>query len=142
MAHDSYLSTHILDTARGRPGAGVTVELWRLEPDPQHIITTVTTKDGRNADPLLPEAGFIPGRYELRFHVGAYFADSRPGQRPALPGCGAGADPSRAGAGTLPRAVAVRALQLHDLSRVLSGFRAPHPPRHTASGITALRDAG
>ena len=42
----------------------------------QHIITTVTTKDGRNADPLLPEAGFIPGRYELRFHVGAYFADA------------------------------------------------------------------
>ena len=73
MAHDSYLSTHILDTARGRPGAGVTVELWRLDPDPAHLVTTVTTKDGRNADPLLPEAGFVPGRYELRFHVGAYF---------------------------------------------------------------------
>ena len=73
MAHDSYLSTHILDTARGRPGAGVTVELWRLDPEPVQIATTVTDRDGRGATPLLPEAGFVPGRYELRFHIGAYF---------------------------------------------------------------------
>ncbi len=76
MTHDSYLTTHILDTARGRPGAGVTVELWRLEPEPGHILTTVTNADGRARDPLLPEAGFIPGRYELRFHIGAYFREA------------------------------------------------------------------
>ena len=76
MAHDSYLTTHILDTARGRPGAGVRVELWRLEPEPAHIRTTVTNGDGRASEPLLPEDGFIPGLYELRFHIGAYFAGS------------------------------------------------------------------
>lgn len=73
MAHDSYLTTHVLDTALGRPGAGVTVELWRLEPDPRHIRTVVTNADGRSGEPLLPEAGFVPGCYELRFHIGAYF---------------------------------------------------------------------
>ena len=125
MAHDSYLSTHILDTARGRPGAGITVELWRLT-DPAHIITTVTTKDGRNADPLLPEAGFVPGRYELRFHVGAYFTAAGLASDPPS-GRGAGAHPARGRAGPLPRAVAVCAVQLHDLSRVLSGFPAAAP---------------
>lgn len=74
----SYLSTHILDTARGRPGAGVTVELWRLDEAgvaaPVLVRRTVTDKDGRAAEPLLPEEGFVPGRYELRFHTGAYFA--------------------------------------------------------------------
>ena len=73
---DSYLSTHMLDTARGRPAAGVAVELWRLEPEPVLLRATVTDADGRARDPLLPEAEFRPGRYELRFHVGAYFADA------------------------------------------------------------------
>jgi 5-hydroxyisourate hydrolase len=82
MAHDSYLTTHILDTARGRPGAGVTVELWRLEPEPAHVRTTVTNQDGRAREPLLPEQGFMPGLYELRFHVGAYFRDSGLAQEP------------------------------------------------------------
>lgn len=84
MTHDSYLTTHVLDTARGRPGAGVTVELWRLEPDPAHIRTIVTNADGRAGEPLLPEAGFIPGRYELRFHIGAYFRDSGLATDPAF----------------------------------------------------------
>lgn len=74
MAHDSYLSTHVLDTARGRPGAGIAVELHRLAPQPALIRRTVTNADGRVVDPLIPEAEFLPGTYELRFHVGAYFA--------------------------------------------------------------------
>ncbi|MBY0329677.1 MAG: hydroxyisourate hydrolase [Acetobacteraceae bacterium] len=74
MPDDSYLSTHVLDTAQGRPGAGIAVELHRLAPEPGLIRRTVTNADGRVADPLLPEAAFIPGTYELRFHVGAYFA--------------------------------------------------------------------
>jgi len=74
MPDASYLSTHVLDTARGRPGAGIVVELHRLAPDPGPVARTVTDADGRPADPLLPESGFIPGTYELRFHVGAYFA--------------------------------------------------------------------
>jgi len=73
MAHDSYLSTHVLNTTRGGAAAGVAVELWRLEPQPGLIVATVTTLDGRNAVPLLAEADFVAGVYELRFHMGAYF---------------------------------------------------------------------
>jgi 5-hydroxyisourate hydrolase len=74
MSQASYLSTHVLNTARGIPAEGVVVELHRLEPDPGLVRRTVTDRDGRPAEPLLPEAAFRPGRYELRFHVGAYFA--------------------------------------------------------------------
>jgi 5-hydroxyisourate hydrolase len=73
-ARPSALSTHILNTAEGCPAAGVTIELWRLEPDPAHVLTTVTNEDGRAEEPLLPPAAFGPGRYELRFHIGAYFS--------------------------------------------------------------------
>lgn len=71
--HDSYLSTHMLNTAEGRPAEGVGIELWRLEPEPALLCRTVTTADGRNAAALLPEAELIPGLHELRFAVGAYF---------------------------------------------------------------------
>jgi len=72
MAHSSYLSTHMLNTTLGGAAVGVTVELWRLDPAPVLLASGVTSRDGR-VDDLLPEAGFIAGRYELRFHVGAYF---------------------------------------------------------------------
>jgi 5-hydroxyisourate hydrolase len=72
--HDTYFTTHVLNTTKGGAAEGVVVELWRLDPSPGLIVKTVTTKDGRNADPLLHEDGFIPGTYELRFHVGPYFA--------------------------------------------------------------------
>lgn len=70
----SVLSTHVLDTARGRPAAGVTVELWRMDPVPVRLVATVTDADGRAAQDLLPDATFVPGRHELRFGIGAYFA--------------------------------------------------------------------
>ena len=73
MAQDSYLSTHMLNTAQGIPAEGVAVELWRLEPEPVLLARSVTTADGRTRDPLLPEAAFIPGLHELRFAVGDYF---------------------------------------------------------------------
>lgn len=67
------LFTHVLDNAQGIPAAGVTIELWRLDPEPAHIVTTETDKDGRAKQLLLPSDAFRPGRYELRFHIGAYF---------------------------------------------------------------------
>jgi 5-hydroxyisourate hydrolase len=67
------LSTHVLNTAEGIPGRGVRVELWRLDPDPVQLAATVTNQDGRTTEPLLPEGAFRAGRYELRFHIGAYF---------------------------------------------------------------------
>ena len=68
------LTTHVLDTARGRPGAGIAVELWRLDGDAPLLLTSaVTNPDGRTDNPMLSGDAFAPGRYELRFHVGPYF---------------------------------------------------------------------
>lgn len=69
------LTTHILDTAHGCPGAGVTVELWRIGGDGRQLLKTVqTNSDGRTDDPLLADAALEAGIYELIFHVGSYFA--------------------------------------------------------------------
>jgi 5-hydroxyisourate hydrolase len=67
------LSTHVLNTAEGIPGGGVRVALWRMDPTPALVVETVTDANGRTVDPLLPPGTFRPGRYELRFQVGAYF---------------------------------------------------------------------
>jgi hydroxyisourate hydrolase len=51
------------------------VELWRIEPAGQVKVTErLTNVDGRTDAPLLTAEEFVPGRYELRFHVGAHFA--------------------------------------------------------------------
>jgi 5-hydroxyisourate hydrolase len=67
------LTTHVLDTARGRPAVGVAIELVRLSQDggEEPLASAVTNADGRTSEPLLEplEAGV----YELRFAVGAYF---------------------------------------------------------------------
>lgn len=71
----SALTTHVLDTANGVPAAGMAVELWRIEPEGPVLVTArVTNADGRTDTPLMDTASFRPGRYELRFAVGAYFA--------------------------------------------------------------------
>lgn len=69
------LSTHVLDTARGRPAAGVAIELYRLAPDGGRlrIATATTNADGRTDQPLLSGSAFAAGSYELLFHVGDYF---------------------------------------------------------------------
>ncbi|MBR0666631.1 hydroxyisourate hydrolase [Roseomonas hellenica] len=69
----SALTTHVLDTAAGRPAAGVRIELWRLEPAPALVAATVTNADGRTGAPLLPAGDFLPGIHELRFFIGDYF---------------------------------------------------------------------
>lgn len=74
MAAMGRLTTHVLDTAHGRPGAGVTVKLFSLEGG-RHLVATATTNaDGRTDNPLLEGDTYAPGRYELEFLVGDYFA--------------------------------------------------------------------
>ena len=69
------LTTHVLDTAHGRPGAGIALELYALERNTRRLITkTVTNDDGRCDKPLLDGDALIPGEYELVFHAGDYFA--------------------------------------------------------------------
>ncbi len=72
------LSTHVLDTARGQPGAGVRVELFVLEPEGAELVSAGTTdRDGRVPGGLVPDGEPLRiGLYEIRFYIGAYFADS------------------------------------------------------------------
>jgi 5-hydroxyisourate hydrolase len=76
------LTTHVLDTALGRPAAGMTIELARLGTDggAQVLKRVVTNADGRTDGPLLDGVGLEPGTYELRFHAGEYH---RAGNAPA-----------------------------------------------------------
>lgn len=68
------LTTHVLDTARGRPGAGMAVELYRMEGETASLVVKATTNpDGRTDAPLLEGEKLRPGTYQLVFHVGAYF---------------------------------------------------------------------
>ena len=69
-----YLTTHVLDTARGCPAAGLKIELIRHEPEsgPIALQTTITNADGRTNGPILPQDAFKLGSYELIFHAGAY----------------------------------------------------------------------
>ncbi|WP_370303355.1 hydroxyisourate hydrolase [Pseudooceanicola sp.] len=69
-----YLSTHVLDTARGCPAAGLKIELFRIAEDgSRSLLSTLhTNADGRTDRPILPTESFAPGTYELLFHAGAY----------------------------------------------------------------------
>lgn len=68
-----FLTTHILDTARGIPAAGVAITLYRVSDENRtQIAKTVTNADGRTDSPILPADQFAVGRYELVFHAGEY----------------------------------------------------------------------
>jgi 5-hydroxyisourate hydrolase len=70
------LTTHVLDTARGRPAGGLTIELWSLNGTPALMKTIITNDDGRTDAPLIEGAALKPGTYELRFHAGDYHRKS------------------------------------------------------------------
>ena len=64
------LSTHVLDTSRGKPAAGMEVRLYRCHAEARKLMTTAATNaDGR----LVAAEDAAPGTYELVFTVGAYF---------------------------------------------------------------------
>ena len=73
------LTTHALDLTRGRPAAGLEIELWAVRPGTEgsrekHRLKTVRTNaDGRTDAPLLAGDEFTPGVYELVFRVGDFF---------------------------------------------------------------------
>lgn len=68
-----YLTTHVLDTARGCPAEGLKIELYRIEGDSLTLLKTLKTNDdGRTDEQILPAEKFATGTYELVFHAGAY----------------------------------------------------------------------
>ena len=76
------LTTHVLDTATGRPARGLSIELFRIEGQSRtHLNTVATNDDGRCDAPLLAGADFRTGEYELVFAAGDYLR----GQGTSLP---------------------------------------------------------
>lgn len=70
-----YLTTHVLDTANGCPGAGIRVTVRRIDGGETVTLTdTVTNSDGRCDEPLATGEAFTAGRYEVVFAIGEYFA--------------------------------------------------------------------
>jgi len=68
-----YLTTHVLDTARGVPAKGLKIDLFRITSGTHvHLRTVHTNSDGRTDSPILPAEAFATGTYELVFHAGAY----------------------------------------------------------------------
>jgi 5-hydroxyisourate hydrolase len=69
------LSTHVLDTAHGRPASGVAIELYAVDGDGRSLLARAATNaDGRCDAPLLEGSLLAAGRYELVFAAGDYFA--------------------------------------------------------------------
>jgi 5-hydroxyisourate hydrolase len=67
------LTTHVLDTASGKPASGLSISLYRIEGEArQHLKTVATNADGRCDAPLLEGAAFATGEYELVFKAGDY----------------------------------------------------------------------
>lgn len=79
-----YLTTHVLDTAAGRPAAGMRIDLHRIEGETRTLVRTMATNaDGRTDGPILRQDEFVRGIYELTFHIGAWLdAAGAPAETP------------------------------------------------------------
>ncbi|WP_043613836.1 hydroxyisourate hydrolase [Ensifer sp. ZNC0028] len=80
------LTTHVLDTASGKPAEGLRIELYLVEGDRQtHIKSVKTNDDGRCDEPLLSGERMQTGTYELQFHAGDYLGGAaKRGENPFL----------------------------------------------------------
>lgn len=69
------LTTHVLDTASGRPARDLEFTLWQIAVDGgrRRISTHRTNADGRVDRPILEGESFVAGTYELVFAVADYF---------------------------------------------------------------------
>jgi len=70
------LTTHILDTASGKPGAGIDIALYRTGAESRELLGRFRSNaDGRCDQPLLSASALQVGTYELEFEVGTYFRE-------------------------------------------------------------------
>ncbi|MEZ8303749.1 hydroxyisourate hydrolase [Vibrio splendidus] len=68
------LTTHVLDTTHGLPGAEIKVELYKVNKDStEKLATVITNSDGRTDAPILAGNDFRPGKYQLVFYVADYY---------------------------------------------------------------------
>ncbi len=67
------ITTHVLDTASGKPAAGLKIDFYRLDGAARELVKSVSTNDdGRCDSPLVAGDEMTTGVYELVFHVGDY----------------------------------------------------------------------
>ena len=77
MAGRGRLTTHVLDTASGRPAEGLKIALYRNDGGARELLKEVVTNDdGRCDAPLLDGEAFRLGQYELVFFAGDYLRRS------------------------------------------------------------------
>lgn len=69
------LTTHVLDTAHGCPGKGITLRLYRVAKGGKEtlVVTKKTNADGRVDGPILDGKNMKTGAYRLEFEAGKYF---------------------------------------------------------------------
>ena len=68
-----YVTTHVLDTSRGQPAAGLKIDVYRLDgPARQLLASFATNADGRTDDPVIPSHDIAEAEFELIFHAGDY----------------------------------------------------------------------
>lgn len=73
MSNSGRLTTHVLDTALGKPAQGLKIDLFVIEGETRRLLRTVeTNSDGRVDGPMLEGDAFVAGVYELVFHAGDY----------------------------------------------------------------------
>ena len=70
------LTTHVLDTARGKPADNMNWALYRADTEHTVLTTGRTNADGLVAEPILSGADFVSGIYELVFYVAEYFRNA------------------------------------------------------------------
>ena len=77
QSHTGRLTTHVLDTALGKPAEGLLIELFRIAREAaEWICSSRTNADGRCDAPLLSGEQMTAGVYELRFHAGDYLGNN------------------------------------------------------------------
>ena len=67
------LSTHVLDTSRGTPAAGIRIDVHRLDGNGRQLVATATTNAAGRTDAPLVGGRLEPGTYELTFGATDYF---------------------------------------------------------------------
>ena len=69
-----YVTTHVLDTSRGQPAAGIGIDVYRLDGTGgrRRLGSVTTNADGRTDKAVIAGADVAEAEYELVFHVGAY----------------------------------------------------------------------
>ena len=68
------ITTHVLDTAAGRPGRAIAIELERHDGSAWHRVGAGVTDDDGRLRTLTPAGPVAPGVYRIRFDTAAYFA--------------------------------------------------------------------